>query len=56
MHVKILKTDNSFETYMTISSQFDIDWSGCDLTGIVLRYVSLGNADLNGVQIYLVRI
>ena len=45
------KTDNSFETYMTISSQFDIDWSECDLTGIILRHVSLKNADLNNVDL-----
>ena len=45
------KTDNSFERYMTISSQFDIDWSGCDLTGIILRHVSLGSADLSNADL-----
>ena len=44
------KTDNSFETYMTISSQFDIDWSDCNLTGVVLRHVSLGGADLSNAD------
>ena len=39
------KTDKSFETYMTISSQFDIDWSDCNLTGVVLRHISLVGAD-----------
>ena len=40
------KDEKSFERYLTISSQFEVDWSGCDLTGIVLRYVSLENANL----------
>ena len=46
------KTDKSFETYMTISSQFDIDWSDCDLTGVILRHVSLVGADLSGAKLY----
>ena len=45
------KTDNSFETYMTISSQFDVDWSDCDLTGVILRHVSLVGADLSGADL-----
>ncbi len=45
------KTDDSFETYMTISSQFDIDWSECDLTGVILRHISLGGADLSGADL-----
>ena len=45
------KTDNSFETYMTISSQFDVDWSYCDLTGGVLRHVSLVGANLSGADL-----
>ena len=44
------KTDNSFETYKTISSQFDVDWSDCDLTGVILRHVSLVGADLSGAD------
>ena len=40
------KMDKSFESYMTISSQFDVDWSECDLTGVVLRHISLDNANL----------
>ena len=46
------KTDKSFETYMTISSQFGIDWSDCDLTGVILRHVSLVGADLSGAKLY----
>ena len=45
------KTNNSFETYMTISSQFNVDWSGCDLTGVVLRYISLEDANLNNADL-----
>ena len=45
------KTDKSFETYMTISSQFNVDWSGCDLTGVILRHVSLGGANLSDVDL-----
>ena len=45
------KTDKSFETYMTISSQFDIDWSDCDLTGVILRHVSLVGANLSGADL-----
>ena len=45
------KTDNSFETYMTISSQFDVDWSDCDLTGVILRHVSLVGANLSGADL-----
>ena len=45
------KTDNSFETYMTISSQFDVDWSDCDLTGVILRHVSFVGANLCGADL-----
>ena len=45
------KMNKSFESYMTISSQFDVDWSECDLTGVVLRHISLDNANLKNSDI-----
>ena len=45
------KNGKSFETYMTISSQFNVDWSECDLTGVVLRYISLEEANLSGADL-----
>ena len=45
------KMNKSFESYMTVSSQFDVDWSGCDLTGVVLRYISLENANLRNADL-----
>ena len=45
------KMNKSFESYMTISSQFNVDWSGCDLTGVILRHISLENANLMNVDL-----
>ena len=45
------KSGKSFESYFTITSQFDVDWSGCDLTGTILRHVSLEEANLNGADL-----
>ena len=44
------KHHRTFESY-TISDQFSIDWSECDLTGVQLRNIILKNADLRNADL-----
>ncbi len=34
-----------------LTGNYDIDWSNCDLSNVVLRYTQLNNANLNGVNL-----